>query len=159
MNKNPNFRYESDDFLKKINHESPNFTSLIAKSSGFISPGDVLRFGYNSELVNVLVVATKRGNGMFLSTKSNMLVSCFKLDESSESVLRILLRSIYKDRGLANYYIIQKSLKSILGKKNFRTYNVTSMSGLTRVEIDKSRLRTEEEQDGSNIRQSRKTPS
>jgi len=152
MNKNPNFKYEKDNFLKKINHEDSSFFSLIPKSSGFISPGDVLRFGYNAEVVNVLVVSTGRGNGMFLSGRNNMLITCFKLDDSSESVLRIILRSIYKDKGIANYYIIQKSLKSILGSKSFRTYNLLSIRNMQRIEINKSRLKTEEENSGSNIR-------
>ena len=144
MNKNPNFRYESDNFLKKINHEDTKHYSLIAKISGYISPGDVITFGYSGELVNTLVVSTDRGNGMFLSTQNNMLVSCFKLDNISESVLNIILRSIYKDKGIANYYIIQKSLKAILGQSNFRTYKLKSMSGLHRIEIDKSKLKIKE---------------
>lgn len=152
MNNNPNFKYEKDDFLKKINHEGSNFFSLIPKSSGFISPGDVLRFGYNAELINVLVVSTRRGNGMFLSGRSNMLITCFKLDDNSESVLRIILRSIYKDRGIANYYVIQKSLRSILGSNSFRTYNLSLIRNMQKIEIDRSRLKTEEEKSGSNIR-------
>lgn len=145
MNKNPNFRYESDNFLKKINHDDPAQVSLIPKSSGYISPGDVLRFSYDSELVNVLVVATKQGNGMFLSTRNNMLISCFKLDESPEVVLNIILRSIYKDRGIATYQIIQKSLKSILGKKSYRTYKLQGMVDLKKIAIDKNRLNTEDQ--------------
>lgn len=150
MNKNPNFKYENDDFLKKINHEDQKFISLIPLSSGYISPGDVLRFSYNAELVNVLVVSTGRGNGMFLSGRNNLLLTCFKLDDGSESVLRILIRSIYKDRGIATYRIIQKSLKSILGAKNFRTYNMQRISGLSKIYVDKKRLKTEEENNGNN---------
>ena len=150
MNKNPNFKYENDDFLKKINHEDQKFISLIPLSSVYISPGDVLRFSYNAELVNVLVVSTGRGNGMFLSVRNNLLLTCFKLDDGSESVLRILIRSIYKDRGIATYRIIQKSLKSILGAKNFRTYNMQRISGLSKIYVDKKRLKTEEENNGNN---------
>jgi hypothetical protein len=152
MNKNSNFRYESDNFLKKINHESPQFVSLIPKSTGFISPGDILRFTYNSELVNVLVVRTKNGNGMFFSSRNNPLLTCFKLDDSPESILRIILRSIYKDKGIASYGVIQKGLKAILGSNSYRTYNIYLMSGLKKVTIDKSKLVTEEEKDGNNRR-------
>ena len=141
MNKNPNFSYESDDFLQKINHDDKKYRSLIAKSSGFISPGDVLQFSYLSELVNVLVVSTDRGNGLFLSPRNNMLLSCFKLDDASEVVLNIILNSIYKDRRLANYYTIQKSLISILGIKSFRTYKLISIRGLKKIEIDRTRLK------------------
>lgn len=143
MNKNPNFRYESDDFLQKINHDDKKYRSLIAKSSGYISPGDVLQFSYLSELVSVLVVATDRGNGLFLSSQNNMLISCFKLDDVSESVLNIILNSIYKDRRLANYQSIKKSLVSILGVNNFRTYKLTTARGVKKIEIDRSRLKLE----------------
>ena len=147
MNKNPNFNYEDDNFLKKIDHEHEKYISLIAKSTGYISPGDVLRFTYNSELVHTLVVSCKRGNGIFLSSQNNMLVSCFKLDDASEAVLKIIIRSIYKDKGLAKYSLIKNSLKSILGSKNFRTYKLSNMLGLNKVSIDLKKLVTEEEKD------------
>jgi len=145
MQKNPKFNYEPDDFLKKIDHEDPSFLALIPKSTGYISPGDVLQFVYNGEMVNVLVVTVSRGPGMFLSTRSNILLACFKLDDISESVLKIIIRSIYKDRGLASYKIIQKSLKSILGEKSFRTYNIQGIVELKKIIIQIPRLYTEEE--------------
>jgi len=96
-------------------------------------------------MVNVLVVTVSRGPGMFLSTRSNILLACFKLDDISESVLKIITRSIYKDRGLASYKIIQKSLKSILGEKSFRTYNIQGIVELKKIIIQIPRLYTEEE--------------
>lgn len=145
MNKNSKFKYESDDFLKKIDHEDKQFLSLIPKSTGYITPGDVLRFTYNGELVNVLVVQVSRGPGMFISTQNNMLLACFKLDDTSESVLKIIIRSIYKDRGLAKYRVIQKSLGSILGKNSFRTYKIQFIDDLQKVVIQLPRLVLEEE--------------
>jgi hypothetical protein len=140
MQKNPKFNYESDNFLEKIDHNHEKHLSLIPKSTGFISPGDVLRFVYSGQLVNVLVVQIDRGPGIFLSTQDNKLLACFKLDDSSESVLKIIIRSIYKDRGLASYKIIQKSLNSILGPASFRTYNFNKIGNLTKISIEKEKL-------------------
>lgn len=145
MQKNPKFNYESDIFLKKIDHDDEKYLSLIPKSTGYISPGDVLRFVYTGQIVNVLVVQVDRGPGIFLSTQDNKLLACFKLDDSSESVLKIIIRSIYKDRGLASYKIIQKSLKAILGPANFRTYNFNKIGNLTKISIEKQKLILDEE--------------
>jgi hypothetical protein len=153
MNNGNKFSIENDDFLKKINHADAAFVALVPPSTGYISAGDILKFNYVyfksnmpvTDSPTVLVVSIDRGNGLFLSTQNNMLISCFKIDDVSESVLKIVINAIYKDRGLANYRVIKKALSSIFGSWNFRTYKVSNLSGLNKIQIDRRRLKDSEE--------------
>lgn len=157
MNKNPNFKYENDNFLQKIDHLDDKYLSLIAKSSSYISPGDILRFTYMGELVNVLVVKTKIWSpaGLFLSSQFNPLISCYKLDnvgddlntEASSAILKKILKAIYNNRGIAFYKKVLTPLGNVIGEENFKTYNLQKTGTIVKLSLDKKRLNLTQTQD------------
>jgi hypothetical protein len=150
MDKNLNFKYENDNFLKKINHLDEKHIGLIAKSSSYISPGDVLRFSYSGELVNVLVVKTAiwSPNGMFISSQANPLISCYKLDDVAEEledevsagILKKILKAIYRNRDVASYKKVLIPLGDIIGENNFKTYNLQKCSTIAKITLDEKKL-------------------
>lgn len=122
MISNPNFRYENDNFLKKLNHLDESLLSVIPRGSkSYLFPGDVVRFSYKyinkrgflvGELVNVLVVDP----GIFNhKTTGNRLMSCYKLDDIPESALKITIGSI-KDRLVEASYKNEEKLSKIADK-------------------------------------------
>ena len=79
---------------------------FIALSGGFLMPGDVIAFNYKAEKelfyfpVVALVVQTKVSSGIrFARGTRNMLITCFKLDGSEESM--DTLRALYKNSQMA----------------------------------------------------------
>tara|TARA_R110000824_G_scaffold179488_5_gene359712 strand:- start:81 stop:536 length:456 start_codon:yes stop_codon:yes gene_type:complete len=76
---------------------------FIPLSSGFLMPGDVIAFNYKAEgagsffSVVALIVQTKASSGIrFARGSKNMLITCFKLEDTEES--KDTLRALYKDR-------------------------------------------------------------
>jgi hypothetical protein len=137
------------NFLRRINHDDPKHFGPIPKSYGFISPGDVLAFDYvyidrsgvsKGDYVTVLVVSTDRGHGIFTSTKNNKLLSCFILDTVSDSVLPMVLTNIKDTRKEISYYSLKKSLSSLFGIWNFRTYDLSKIRGLQKINLEKTIL-------------------
>ena len=112
----------------------------IPASTTYITPGHVLAFKYNGGEVVALVVSTKRGNGRFISTKGNPLITVFKLNGLSEVVLQVIMENLYRNPGISSYKGVTKALKTILGKDRFRTYNLRKMYGIHQIEIRKEEL-------------------
>lgn len=122
MSLNPHFRYENDNFLKKLNHLDASLLSVIPRGSkSYLFPGDVVRFSYKyinrdgflvGELVNVLVVEPGIFNHM---RTGNKLMSCYKLDDIPETALKITIGSI-KDRLVDASYKNKEKLKKIEDK-------------------------------------------
>lgn len=135
------------NFLRKIKHEDPKYYAPIPRSYSYINAGDVLSFDYRyvdktgagkGDYVTVLVVSTNRGNGVFTSTKNNKLLSCFVLDTVSESVLSISLAKLANQN--ISYNNLKNSLSSIFGIWNFRTYDLSKIRGLQKININKDIL-------------------
>ena len=136
-------------FLDKVDHKNEKYFGPIPKSHGYISPGDILFFGYSyvdkdkiqkSQYVTVLVVEVDRGPGIFISTKNNKLLACYILDFISDGVLTPVLLSLYKNKTIISYRNIKSSLSSIFGSSNFRTYDFNKISGLQKINLDIDRL-------------------
>tara|TARA_R110000782_G_scaffold102791_4_gene190140 strand:+ start:8629 stop:9069 length:441 start_codon:yes stop_codon:yes gene_type:complete len=125
-------------FLSYINEEHASVLTEIPPSADMIKAGDVLIFRYhmdrrgsrpasNSQRA-VLIVKTKRGNGVFPG-KSGRLLSCFKLTGGSDAVIDLVMDTLYNNRRASSYYgKIVKSLKSLLGTDAFRTYRLNGMN-------------------------------
>ena len=150
-----NFFEKLISFLKKINHNDQKYFGPIPVSYGFISPGDILSFDYvyidrrgasKGASVVVLVVSVDRGAGIFLSSKNNKLVACFILDDISPTILNYVISAINNNTGLLSYKSIKGSLGSLFGSWNFRTYDLNKIRGLQKINIEKSRLKDEEEE-------------
>lgn len=150
MANNPDPRHEKDDFLEKINHADSKYLGLVAKSTSYISSGDVLRFSYRGQLVNVLVVSTKiwSKNGIFLSSRNNILLSCYKLDDvgedesdtASSAILKKILTALYNNRGIAQYKYALAVIGDVVGEDNFKTYNLSMTGRITKITLDKNQL-------------------
>lgn len=146
MNRYQNYYENGGNFLKDINHDKKENIALIPKSSGFISPGDVLSFSYpGSGRVFVFVVKVRRGNGVFFSERGNLLLACFKLTFTSPQISAKVIKSLYKNRRFASYSRVQSGLLAIFGPNSFRTYNLANVGELSQIQIDLQNLPTEEE--------------
>lgn len=108
----------------------------IPLSTSYMQPGEVLFFIYEGEDVVVLVVSSDRGHGTFVSTRRNLLMTCFKL-EGSQVILRQIIRKLYKRRRISNYHNIKSGLSSLLGKTAFRTYMVRKIQGLHTINFNR----------------------
>jgi hypothetical protein len=125
-------------FFTKINERHTSYLTEIPPSADHIVAGDILFFRYrlgsrgthpasNDERV-VIIVRTKRGNGVFPG-KSGRLLTCFKLNGGSDTVIDLVMDTLYNKRKASSYYSkIVQSLKALLGTSSFRTYKLTSMN-------------------------------
>ena len=120
----------------------------IAPSAGSLQPGDIVTFNYKlppntSPKIKyrsrgtrlALVVSNNSGNGVFVSNPGNRLVSCFTLSKTPAGIRDVIITKLYKKRRLSNYYKIIASLKTILGKEMYRTYNLNNLSNLREIEM------------------------
>tara|TARA_R110000824_G_scaffold56413_3_gene154448 strand:- start:23796 stop:24311 length:516 start_codon:yes stop_codon:yes gene_type:complete len=159
------FSKELEGFLNSLGlpslvtkSEVTQYTQIIPVSISYIEPGDIITFTYDHVPVVAFVVATKRGNGSFTSTKANTLVTSFKLDGSPEVIVKSIVENLYKNSRLSSYkshwgiraksafsnilkgeignaLTVARSLKAVLGKDRFRTYNLKKMTQIYRIEI------------------------
>lgn len=105
------------------------------RSISSMSPGDLLIFTYNEVSRFVLVISCARGRGTFLSSKRNILVSCIQLNLTSPSS-SIILRALYKNVKGADYQRLNRSLHSLFGRSNFRTFQLTKMKQIDEVVLE-----------------------
>jgi len=129
-----NFRKEDQkrltDILQGLIQQGviPKSIAVSPKSKFSITPGDVFAFKYRrSRLYRLMIIMqVKRGPGMFISTRNNLLVCGFKLNELKDST-GILLNRLYKNRLSSDYYLIKRLYSHLFGLENFRTYKLSDM--------------------------------
>lgn len=143
----PNYLKETLKFIQEIGQLAATRIGPIGKSAGFISPGDILIFNqvpggrqksYPSDNMNpiVLVVSNQRGKGMFVSTRDNLLLSCYHINHISPELAISIIKVLYKNRRSSDYYRISISgLQAYLGD-NYRTYNFDYITSLNKLFID-----------------------
>ena len=153
------FSKETQEFLKDAGKNPKRIGTPILPSAGYITPGDIIIFRYFNQLWSkysgrgvgsreqrvVLVVKTKRGDGIFMASPSSpsaregdFLMSAFNLKGRSEEIIDTIVENLYKKRRRASYYgIIQKSLEKLLGPNSFRTYRLKGMKGIYKLTLDK----------------------
>ena len=110
----------------------------VAVSPSLASSGDLLMFSYaGSRAMDrvVLVVGNRKGSGVFLSTKRNLLLSAFQLSADTE-ILRIIIKKLYKRKDIARYDKIIAGLSAILGRSNYRTFMLSKISNPIRLRAD-----------------------
>lgn len=126
-------------FLKGLAFESDNVSvvgiSPNPRSLGSISPGDVLFFSYEDEMYLVLVLSTTKGRTSFVSTRKNLLLTCFKLD-LNKGVHIILLKKLYKNMKSSHYSLIKNSLFKTFGVRYFRSFIFPKMSDIYELTLD-----------------------
>lgn len=106
-----------------------------APRGGFsLSPGDIVSFFYNIEDSGwrvVFIVSNKRGpSGKFISTRNNLLNSCYRIDNISPETLEVILKVLYKNRKRSDYYKLLPFFENVFGKRwgQYRTYNMAKIS-------------------------------
>jgi hypothetical protein len=100
-------------------------------------PGDIATFTYDgyNESRRVLIVATEIAtNGKKTSLKGNHLLSCYLIDETLPKLV-MMFNSFYKNRR-SHYSRMPKTLRSVFGKGNYRTFNFSKISDLYELEVD-----------------------
>lgn len=129
------------DSLRRSNsYIADNLSSppkLTPISPTFLNPGDLVFLKYDRDLFFrvVLVVSNKKGSGVFLSSRGNLLVSCFQLNVSPE-ITSVILNKLYKNRVLASYRTITSGLRSLLGKDRYRTFKLNNIRELYTLKIN-----------------------
>jgi len=108
----------------------------IPKSVSNFIPGDILTFLYEGKVIIALVVATRRGNGHFISSQNNLLVSCYKLSQYS-SIVEVAIKTLYKRRSRAHYDYVKSRLRMFFPTDTFRTYKLRNMQNLHRIEVER----------------------
>jgi hypothetical protein len=100
-----------------------------------LRPGDLIQFRYSGSSKYGLVVSSKRtSDGMFLSTRNNTLLNVVVLPGLSESMFSLVVNNLYENESACNYYS-PKIIGAFLGKQNFRTFNVSKIRGIIKVQI------------------------
>lgn len=104
------------------------------KSVASMTPGDILAFNYEGSSRIVLIISTKRGRGVFLSSRMNLLVSVVDLDLSRPSTF-MFIKALHKNIKGSNYLKLRRSIFSVLGKENFRTFDLQKMRDINEVAV------------------------
>lgn len=92
------------------------------------------KFG-SGETHLVLVVQNERtATGLFTSTRNNKLLSCFKLGDTSVEVVGIIVENLYKNKQ-ASYSNVISGLSRVLGKSNYRTYDLNKIGDFSEIEF------------------------
>lgn len=113
-------------------------TRMIVASANLINPGDVLFFKYKNDpdlMRLVLVVSNRKGWGVYVSSKFNMLMSCFYLGASPKMTEQILGK-LYKNRAKSSYGNVVLGLKALLGKRNYRTFKLRDMYSIHQLDLE-----------------------
>ena len=101
---------------------------------GSTNPGDLLVFTYmdlfqRSGTHLVLVLGNRRSKSGVYKGKSGYYLSAVKLNALSDTISSIILENLYKNRKATYSNTVQKGLLAIVGRANYRTYIVSSISG------------------------------
>jgi hypothetical protein len=135
---------------------------LLPDAESSITPGNFYVFEYNKQIVSALGIATNRtATGSYISSRGNKLVTTLKFDLSNqfqmESMIQ-MLKTIYKskkakynritqtatggEKFLSRFFqqyadkVRSKTMLSLFGKSNFRTYNLSKINKIIRVSLN-----------------------
>ena len=123
----------------------PTVLSPVPPSASRMTPGNIIVFRYylgvglgSRSQRTALIVKTRRGDGSFISTQDNLLISCMQLNEGSSAVIETIVENLYKKRRRSSYYgKIKNSLIALLGINSFRTYKLNQMKSIFQVHLGK----------------------
>ena len=154
------------NFKSYLDQESMSITEAIKKSNSVNSftPGEIYSFRYQGNQVFAIVISTRKsGDGKYVSSRGNVLLTVIKLDTDLKSVYNygtlLILRNLYKKQKEAKYPKItekpgavsrmlsrffskfkekvrRRTVLSLFGKSNFRTYNISKMRSIYELNID-----------------------
>ena len=126
-----------DEYSEAFGDVFESKIKLVRTQASRLLPGDIVTFTYaNGESTRRLLVTgtNKAPSGKFLSSRSNYLLCCFEIQESLYSIIRIL-SFLYKNRIKSDYQQLPNTLKSVLGIKNFKTFNMSKIKEPYELEV------------------------
>ena len=120
-----------DDFDIKVKYKYTNK----------INPGDIITFSYNKEKKSnrrALIVAVEGASlGRYKSSKGNKLLCVYDITEvTRESFLEIIFSYFYK-KNKPTYQKMKKTMNSIFGKNLFKTFDISYMSDIYGLEVER----------------------
>jgi hypothetical protein len=128
------------DPVKQMQRELALVSPISALTSQ-IRVGRVLMFRYKvnhnlSPAIDrvVLVASCKRGNGegVIHAGTGNTLVSCFRLEATSAQVVSFITKELYNRRKVSSEII--RSLRSLIGQNSYRTYILSNMKNMHKID-------------------------
>ena len=154
------------NFNTFLEEENLSLGRVVRKPRSITSftPGEVYSFSYEGKDTSVILVSTnKTKTGFYKSSRSNLLITCIKLDFEIKSVFKystlLVLKNLYKknkeskynritsksslvSRTLSKFFssfkekVRQKTILSLFGKSNFRTYNFSKIYDIHELNIN-----------------------
>ena len=123
----------------------------IARSAGYLSVGNVVTFFYQPNRTGtgedptpiVLIVATKKGNGIIISPRGNRLLTGFIISNLSTNTASIILKKMYNNTHIS-YDMMNRLMGRFIGG-SYRTWDLRFLNNLEEVLINVNNLTTDEE--------------
>lgn len=102
-------------------------------------PGDILRFNYSdgTERLGLVVKSKRAPNGKFLSSRNNLLLNIFLLEDISLPMLDVIVNTLYRDKNRCSYSNSPKILGAFFTRDSFRTFNLKKVSRIYKIEINR----------------------
>lgn len=141
------FNHKIGIFLKNLNLTKNTPVGLVAKSSAFVTAGDLVAFDFpetkhdypNTGTFRLSLVVRAYGGFGFTILGSGTAVLCaFQLQEAPPIVVAMILKRLYKNQGACSYQKVIQNLGYLLGSKNFRTFGVFKIQQLTEITLKRS---------------------
>lgn len=141
------------EIFYSLKHTDYLYFRSIPTSYSSMRPGDLVVFKYDLSEEGItdyyprlcLVVKNQTGKIGYFSLKENWLLSCFRLNDAPLSVVKYIIKFLYKDRNKCSYDVIKKGLTGLLGSINYRTYMLRRIDELQRFSPDKNKITEDEE--------------
>lgn len=146
------FKQNLENFLKIFGQDGNARVAPAAKSSAWVSPGDIFTFSFDpvkhqypppESFRVVLVVEAYGGHGIAITSRGTPVLCGFILTTIPPPVASIVMQALHKNRAACSYSHIITNLTYIFGKSNFRTFGLAKISNFYSIDVDKSKLDTE----------------
>lgn len=146
------FKQQLGIFLKTFNQDGNKSVAPSAKSSAWVTPGDVFSFTFDpvkhqypppESFRVVLVVEAYGGQGIARTSRGTPVLCGFILTTLPAPVIAVVLKALHGNQVACSYSRIIKHLSYIFGKTNFRTFGLAKISNFYSIDVDKSKLDTE----------------
>ena len=125
--------------LSKRTEEQLNDYQYSVTETSFLGlrAGALIQLDYGNTSRLGLVVSSRRTNsGYFLSTKKNILLNVVEVDQLTEGMFSLMINNLYRNASACNYHS-PRILGAFLGNDNFKTFNVSKITNILRINIGK----------------------
>jgi len=125
------------DPVLQTNLTTGNYSVRETSYLGLVA-GDLIQLTYagGSYRFGLVVASRRTSNGMFLSTQNNRLLNVVLLDTISEAMFSMMVNNLYRNQSACNYHN-KRIIGAFLGKDNFRTFNISKVTDILKIEIQR----------------------